>query len=113
MSTAAASPIVRLDPDLPTVYVPIPLTAWTPDDHLNYRDRLVTRATLARWLNVPVNRLNLWARARYGPRPRRIGGVRLMYVVGEVLDFIQASGADIHPDVRKIKKPKSESLSGV
>jgi hypothetical protein len=79
----------------------IPWSALTSDHEIRYEDRLISRSQLSRWFGVSINRLNLWARKGYGPIPRRIGGYKCMYVVGECLAFVQAQSADLHPDVRK------------
>jgi len=88
-----------------------PLISGTGIDGIAYRDRLISRQALAHWLGISPGRLGVWAREGYGPKPRRPGGVKTSYVIGEVLDFIAASGIDVRPDVRRPIKPKSAVLS--
>jgi hypothetical protein len=88
-----------------------PLASGTGIDGIAYRDRLISRQALAHWLGISPTRLGVWAREGYGPTPRRCGGVKLYYVVGEVLDFIQASPAGVWPDVRRKAHEQSESLT--
>ena len=94
----------------PAQLVPV-LASGTGIDGIRYRDRLISRQALAHWLGISPYRLGIWARNNYGPTPRRCGGYKLQYVVGEVLDFIQASSAAANPDVRRTTKQQSEILS--
>jgi hypothetical protein len=99
----SAAPVSQLLPHL---------ASGTGIDGIQYRDRLISRQALAHWLGISCTRLGIWARNGYGPTPRRCGGYKLYYVVGEVLDFIHASTADVYPDVRrKTQDQKSENLS--
>ena len=88
------------------VSLPPSLAAGLALDGINYRDRLISRKTLAHWLGMSPQRLGIWGRAGYGPKPRRCGGYKTLYLVGEVLDFIHASGADVCPDARRKQKQK-------
>jgi len=82
----------------------IPFTPWTSDNTIKYEDRLISRQALAHWLGISVNRLNVWAREGYGPKPLRIGGYKVAYRLGDVLDFLGAQSADVCPDVRRRSK---------
>jgi hypothetical protein len=100
------------EPSAPVLSHLLPvLASGTGIDGIGYRDRLVSRQALAHWLGISPYRLGIWARNNYGPTPRRCGGYKVQYVVGEVLDFIQASSAAAHPDVRRIKNQQSKILS--
>jgi hypothetical protein len=80
------------------------VTSGIAIDGISYRDRLITRPALANWLHISPHRLGIWAKTGYGPIPRRCGGYKCYYVVGEVLDFLAASLAAVCPDVRRTKK---------
>lgn len=93
-----------------TASLPLPpLVSGVGIDGIAYRDRLISRQSLAHWLGISPLRLGIWAKQNYGPKPRRCGGVKVCYVVGEVLDFIQASTADTYPDVRRKARAKSKT----
>jgi hypothetical protein len=116
MSTViATASLDRLPTDVPKSALPLPLPPFlggTGIEGVAYRDRLISRPALAHWLGISPGRLGIWARAGFGPTPRRPGGVKVYYVIGDVLDFIAASGTDVCPDVRRTSKAKSENLLG-
>src|SRR5260370_17724060 len=57
-----------------------------------------TRAQVARWLGVTVPRLNRWAAKGYGPPRLRLGGYRIVYHLGSILDFVRAQSADLRSE---------------
>jgi hypothetical protein len=110
---AVPSTINVLTPRPPIAPLP-PLASGTGIDSVAYGDRLIGRPALAHWLGISATRLARWARDGHGPTPRRPGGVKVQYRIGDVLDFIEAARADMHPDVRrKARKPKTENLTQV
>jgi predicted DNA-binding transcriptional regulator AlpA len=115
VSTTAATPVLSADLNPASSITPPSLRHVShPDDPIRYEDKLLTRRQVARWLGVTVQRLNRWAAQGYGPPRLRIGGYRIAYRLGSVLDFVRAQSADVYPDVRrKAQKPKTDSLSQV
>jgi hypothetical protein len=121
-STSAAAPAATPIPDPSTLafhLAAVSTSSWTPDDGVRYEDRLISRAALSRWIGISEPRLRVWQRLGIGPEPLRPGGVRVMYRIGSVLEFLKGRSALGCPDLRqqvrllssKIKQQKAENLS--
>jgi hypothetical protein len=113
---------VSTEPVFSTPLLPEPLCAivWTtrsspaapgPDDPILYEDKLISRAALSRWIGISVHRLRVWQQKGLGPPALRPGGVKVMYRVGSVLEFLRARSVAGCSDVRRFHRRKTDNSS--
>jgi hypothetical protein len=67
----------------------IDLASQPSPEHIKYEDRLLTAASVARWIGVHPQTLSVWSTEGRGPKVTRIGRYKCRYFVRDVLAWLR------------------------